>query len=170
MSGVPPEDQYDPFAGTALQAPDDEAPDLPSAADDMGQLVSYLSELLTVEQQALRGLIAIANKLERLVIAAEKTATIPPPPTPLPAPTSVTPAPWQTGAPPVPQGAPPTPPPAAGPVDPTQVPGYGWVCPVHGQWKVVPPGVARSGPRAGQPYPAFIACPAQGCREKPPRQ
>lgn len=43
----------------------------------------------------------------------------------------------------------------------------GWVCPVHGLNKVVPAGVSK---KTGKPYDAFIACPAQGCNEKPPRQ
>jgi hypothetical protein len=43
----------------------------------------------------------------------------------------------------------------------------GWLCPVHGQVKVVPPGVSKKPPFRA--YPAFEACPAQGCAEKPPR-
>lgn len=41
-----------------------------------------------------------------------------------------------------------------------------WVCPVHGSWKTVPAGISQ---RTGRPYDAFVACPAQGCNEKPPR-
>ena len=44
----------------------------------------------------------------------------------------------------------------------------GTLCPTHNQpWKWVPPGVTRSGPRAGQPYDGFMACPVRGCRERP---
>lgn len=42
-----------------------------------------------------------------------------------------------------------------------------WVCPTHGQAKVVPAGVSK---KTQRPYDAFVACPAQGCNEKPPRQ
>jgi len=42
-----------------------------------------------------------------------------------------------------------------------------WVCPLHGTpAKYVPAGIARSGPRAGQPYQAFYACSTHGCRER----
>lgn len=41
-----------------------------------------------------------------------------------------------------------------------------WVCPVHGDSKVVPAGVSK---RTKRRYPAFLACPAPGCDEKPPR-
>ena len=41
-----------------------------------------------------------------------------------------------------------------------------WVCPVHHSWKMVPAGFSQ---RTGKAYDAFIACPASGCNEKPPR-
>lgn len=77
-----------------------------------------------------------------------------------------------------PQGAPSTPPattvnpavptiPWNTPVNAAQfTPQSTWVCPVHGQVKVVPAGVSR---RSNKPYPAFLACPVQGCDLRPPR-
>lgn len=41
-----------------------------------------------------------------------------------------------------------------------------WVCPVHGQVKVVPAGISQ---RTQRPYSAFLACPIRDCQEKPPR-
>lgn len=47
-----------------------------------------------------------------------------------------------------------------------------WVCPQHGQFKVVPGGVSKTkrdeygNPK---PYDAFFSCTVQGCNEKPPR-
>lgn len=41
-----------------------------------------------------------------------------------------------------------------------------WVCPVHGQVKIVPAGTSQ---RTGKPYPAFAACPIRDCNERPPR-
>ena len=41
-------------------------------------------------------------------------------------------------------------------------------CPVHNQpFKIIPAGISKS---TGRPYPAFEACPVQGCREKPGKQ
>lgn len=38
-------------------------------------------------------------------------------------------------------------------------------CPVHqAPWRVVPAGVSKT---TGRAYAAFLACPVQGCREKP---
>ena len=42
-----------------------------------------------------------------------------------------------------------------------------WLCPTHGQAKVVPAGVSK---KTQRPYDAFVACPVSGCNEKPPRQ
>lgn len=75
-------------------------------------------------------------------------------------------APWPGGA----QAATATSPPASpmasyyGQTQPAAPPGP--VC-VHGPLKIVPGGIAKTGARAGQPYPAFWACPAargQQCR------
>lgn len=41
-----------------------------------------------------------------------------------------------------------------------------WVCPDHGEVKVVPAGVSQ---RTGKAYPAFYACPTSGCSQKGPR-
>jgi len=124
--------------------------------------------ILQTVESILRGVIVINTKVEELKVLVSRLPVNAPPAPPPAQPAG--PVDWQLNQPPPAPGfAPAAPPPAAAPVDPTSVPGYGWVCPVHGQWKVVPPGVTRQGPRQGQPYPAFIACPAQGCREKPPR-
>ena len=45
-------------------------------------------------------------------------------------------------------------------------PAFTWECPIHHQVKTVPAGVSA---RTGKPYTAFLACPAMGCDEKPPR-
>lgn len=36
----------------------------------------------------------------------------------------------------------------------------GWVCPIHGKYRVVPAGVSQ---RTGKPFNAFKACPERGC-------
>lgn len=42
------------------------------------------------------------------------------------------------------------------------------VCSVHNQpWKTVPGGISK---KTGRPYNAFLACPQQGCPEKPPKE
>lgn len=64
--------------------------------------------------------------------------------------------------------APNTPPPpvasaAALPTPPTTA-----ACPVHNlPWKLVPAGITKSGPRAGQPYGAFYVCQERGCSQRP---
>lgn len=42
-----------------------------------------------------------------------------------------------------------------------------WVCPIHGVSKIVPAGFSQ---RTQKPYNAFVACPAQGCNQRPPRE
>lgn len=50
-------------------------------------------------------------------------------------------------------------------------PPQGGVCPIHNvPWKVVPAGIAKRGPRAGQPFDAFQACSVSGCDQRPPRR
>jgi hypothetical protein len=42
----------------------------------------------------------------------------------------------------------------------------GGSCPIHGlAWKTVPAGISR---RTNRAYEAFMACPEQGCDQKPP--
>jgi hypothetical protein len=67
---------------------------------------------------------------------------------------------------------------AAGPVPPQPVRATppasalnptGWVCPIHGGFKIQPAGISRT---TGKPYGAFVACNAPfppGCGERPPR-
>ena len=49
---------------------------------------------------------------------------------------------------------------------PDPFPAFTWECPIHHSVKTVPAGVSK---KTGQPYTAFLACPAVGCDEKPPR-
>jgi len=42
----------------------------------------------------------------------------------------------------------------------------GWLCPIHGQAKIVPSGYSA---RLGRNYTAFVACPVQDCGHKKPR-
>jgi len=43
--------------------------------------------------------------------------------------------------------------------------GGAWVCPIHNDMKIVPPGFSQ---RTQRPYPAFYACPVPGCDQKGP--
>jgi hypothetical protein len=173
--GVPPDEYPDEYLPDEEPeaipvAPGQESMDLTPAAPAPVQQSVDDDEFRSL---VIRGMTKMATQLERIAIAVER---------PQPAAPAAPAGDWQLRQPPPPQGqvastpgAPiqgAQPPPqgvTGGPIDPTQVPGYGWVCPVHGGWKVVPPGVAKTGPRAGQPYPAFIACPERGCNQKPPR-
>lgn len=131
-----------------------------------------LDDIITTVNSILRGVIVINTKVEELKVLVARLPVNAPTPLPQPFAAPTQPAPpvnWQLNQPPA-AGAPPAPPAPAAPTDPTTLPGYGWTCPVHpGQWKVVPAGIAKQGPRIGQAYPAFIACTVHGCREKPPR-
>ena len=48
-----------------------------------------------------------------------------------------------------------------------KAPAYAWVCPKHGQSRVVPAGVAK---KTGKPYSAFRVCGVDDCGEMAPRR
>jgi hypothetical protein len=62
--------------------------------------------------------------------------------------------------------SPASPRPAAASPPPAAAGHSSWMCPDHGSSKVVPAGVSK---KTGKPYSAFIACPEQGCEQRPPR-
>ena len=104
----------------------------------------------------------ISGKLDELILAIRGGSPLAPPAQNVP---SVSTQDWQVGM----QAA--VMPQQGQPISGVQVPqtgdpSPGWVCPLHGQRKVVPAGISR---RTNKPYSAFAACPIQGCNEKPPR-
>lgn len=124
-------------------------------ADEMEYDVMVQQNLMLEE---IRDLQAQGNvKLERIAQALERLAARGQTPAPQAAAQSVAQGAGQasgnsTGA--IPWGA--------GPALPTD-----WLCPVHGQMKIVPAGTSQ---RTGKAYQAFVACPERGCNERPPRQ
>lgn len=121
--------------------------------DDVGR------EILAAIASANIRLERIAQVLER-AFPGSPNMTVPPPPAavpaPIPAPGAI---PWSLPA----QAAqfPQAPAPGLIVLTPPTCPDHGWA------WKHVPAGVTKSGPRAGQPYNAFYACPERGCRQRP---
>lgn len=105
-------------------------------------------------------IVALNLKMERIAQVVERLAPAAPGMT-MSQPQAVQPAPVQAyGAQPVGGQAIPW----QTPRDQATLPG--WVCPIHGEVKVVPAGVSQ---RTGKAYNAFLACPIQGCDQKPPR-
>jgi hypothetical protein len=113
-------------------------------------VMAELAALKVLAEQAVRGLISVANKTERILNIIDRPAIAQ-----TAAPTTDS---WQLNAPPAYQ--------AGAPIQGGPPAGASWVCPVHNQVKTVPAGFSQ---RTQKPYPAFLACPVQGCQQKPPR-